>query len=210
MNKYLILSVFFFFITSKISAQEADARLELDSLALKMFTDTNKGDFGALLDMTHPALFDLVPRETMLTIIKSTFEGTDEFSIELSKKVPEYKISAVFKDEENNTDYAFVSYNMNMNMTFHNETFDDEAKETMINLMKLQDMHVAFISNNSLDIEMANRITIMIKDDVTNNKWALINYDPNSPLFYQILSKTVLEKAKDYYQNLMIENKKNN
>ena len=51
-------------------------------------------------------------------------------------------------------------------------------------------------------------MTILIKDESTNNKWAMINYDPDSPLFFQLLSATVIEKAKSYYQDLMIAQKK--
>ena len=97
---------------------------------------------------------------------------------------------------------------MEMSMTFNNESFDEETKETMVKMMKMQGMDAEFISDKTVHLNMLNRMTILIKDESTNNKWAMINYDPDSPLFFQLLSATVIEKAKSYYQDLMIAQKK--
>ena len=55
---------------------------------------------------------------------------------------------------------------------------------------------------------MKDRITIVLKDNSTNNNWAMVNYDPDSPIFYQILPSELLEKAKIYKQDLMLESAK--
>lgn len=210
MNKLLAIpfTIIFFISTIKTLAQ-TKVEKELDSITLKMFKDTNERDYDALMDMTHPKLFDLVPKDAMIQVIKSMFEGTEDFKVDLPKKIPEYKISSVFKDEENNSEFAFVSYDLDMTMTFHKQSFDEEAKKMMINMMEVKGMYVKFTSDKSMEVFMPNRITILIKDKSTKNKWAMLNYDPESPLFFQILSKPVLEKTKAYYEDLMIENKKN-
>ena len=206
-----VFTVLFVVVFTSINfAQEVsdDTIKEIDSMASKMFTDMNNRDYDAIIEMTHPKVFDIVPKETMVSVFKSTLEGNSEFSIEIPKQIPEYKISDVFKDEEGGSDYAFVSYDMEMSMTFNNETFDEDTKETMVKMMKMQGMDAEFVSDNTVHLNMLNRMTILIKDESTNNKWAMINYDPDSPLFFQLLSATVIEKAKSYYQDLMIAQKK--
>jgi len=206
-----VFTVMFVVVFTSINfAQEVseDSIKEIDSMASKMFTDMNNRDYDAIIEMTHPKVFDIVPKETMVSVFKSTLEGNSEFSIEIPKQIPEYKISDIFKDEEGGSDYAFVSYDMEMSMTFNNETFDEDTKEAMVKMMKMQGMDAEFVSNKTVHLNMLNRMTILIKDESTNNKWAMINYDPDSPLFFQLLSATVIEKAKSYYQDLMIAQKK--
>lgn len=71
-------------------------------------------------------------------------------------------------------------------------------------------MEAEFVTDNTINVIMPNRMVIMVNDESTNNNWAMVNYDPNSPIFFQILSASVLENAKSYYQDLMIEQKKKN
>lgn len=201
--KGIILGLLMFSFCS-LSAQTT----EVKTLVNKMFKDVLSKDFESILDMTHPKVFDIVPKEQMLPLIKSTFEGNEEFSIELSNKVPEFKISEIFKGKEKNLEYAFVSYDLGMKMTFKKQEFDNEAKEMMTKMMKAQGMEAKFISNNTLKIVKNNSLTILIKEDSTNNEWKMLNYDANSPLSYQVLSSELLEKSKAYLQNLMLEDKK--
>lgn len=177
-------------------------------LANQMFVDVNNKDFDAILDMMHPKVYEIVPKNQMKKVIKSMFEGTDEFVIEIPKEIPRYKISEVFKGNENNLEYGFVSYDMKMKMTFNNQEFDADSKNMMKTMMQAKGMDVTFISNNSLDVLMKDRLTILLKEDDTNNEWVMVNYDPDSPLSYKVLSSDVLEAAKDYSRGLMLERKK--
>ena len=189
-------------------AQENTSNIKVKQIADKMFTDIFKKDFDAILDMTHPKVFELVPKDQMKELIRSMFEGNDEFKVEILNNSPEYKLSDVFKGNENNMEYAFLSYDMKMKMIFKNQEFDDDAKKMMIPIMKAKGMEVEFVSNNAMKVLMRDRLTILVKEDATENKWVMVNYDPDSPLFYQILSTDLLEKAKDYNQNLLLESKK--
>ncbi len=204
-KSYSINAVCFLFLSINFFAQ---GNAEIKKIANKMFVDMNNRDYDAILDMTHPKVFEIVPKDQMKNVLKSTFEGSSEFSIEIPKTIPEFKISKLFTEKENDLSYAFVSYDMSMNMTFHNQEFDDESKKMMIGVMKAKDMDVTFVSNNSMNVLMNNRMTIVLKDTTTNDKWVMVNYDPDSPLFYQILSSDLLEMAKSYKQDLMLESKK--
>lgn len=206
--KSLFFICFLFFYAIGFSQSNETGVNHLDSLTQKMFTDMNNRDYDAILDMTHPKVFEIAPKESMKTVFKSMFEGTEEFSIDIPKTVPKYKISEIFKSEKDSMKYAFVSYDMKMSMTFHKQEFDDASKEMMIPMMKAKGMDVTFVSSNTMDIDMKDRITILLIDNTTNNKWVMVNYDPDSPLFYQIVPTSLLESAKDYKQNLMLENKK--
>ncbi|GAB1857613.1 hypothetical protein MHTCC0001_24490 [Flavobacteriaceae bacterium MHTCC 0001] len=192
------------------NAEDVASLKEIDSLTKNMFHYMNSRDYDAILDMTHPKVFDMVPKASMKTMLKSTFEGNEEFSMDIPKMSPKYKISDLFKEEKDNLIYAFVSFDMNMKMTFHKQEFDEETKKTMVSMMSLKGMNVKFITNNTLDVKMNNRLTIVMQDDTTNNAWVMVNYDVESPLFYQIVPTAVLEKAKEYYQDLMIASKKSN
>lgn len=206
--------IFCFLICGSFSTSYAQASInedlkDVESLVQKMFVDMNNRDFDALLSMTHPKVFELLPKENMKTILKSMFEGNEDMSIEVPKLDPIYKLSEVFKGNKDNLVYAFVSYDLNMKMTFQKQEFDEEAKKMMTTTMITKGMDVEFLSNNTMSILMKDSMTIILKDDSTSNEWVMVNYDPDSPLFYQILSSDLMEKAKVYKQDLMLERKKN-
>ena len=97
---------------------------------------------------------------------------------------------------------------MNMTMTFKNQEFDDEGKKMMKGIMLGKGVDVNFLSNNELEMFMKDNVTIILKGKETNDKWAIINYEADSPILYRFLPSTILEKAKEYKQNLMLESKK--
>lgn len=210
MRPIFIKNLAFFFIAclcNSVFAQDEHYE-DLDALANQMFEDMNDRDYDALIDMTHPKVFELVSKEQMKMVIKSMFEGNEEFSIEVPRVLPKYKISEVFKTKNDNSKYAFLSYDLKMSMTFHNEEFDDEAKKMMTSMMKAKGMDVKFVSSNTMALDMKDRITVLVNDELTNNEWTMVNYDPDSPLSYKILSSEILESAKNYNQDLMLARKK--
>ncbi|WP_452224360.1 hypothetical protein [Lacinutrix chionoecetis] len=209
-TKLLIIALFLFGSLTNTFAQENTANNELNKVALEMFNNFNAKNYDALIDMTHPKLFEIVPKESMVPVIKSMLEGNADFEIEIPNEIPDYKISKIFKDEENDAEYAFLSYDMKMKMTFKNQEFDEESQEMMVKMMKVQGMEVEFISNNTLNAVIKNSITIFIKDKDTDNNWYMLNYDADSPMLFQLLSTQIIEDAKEYKQNLMLESKKEN
>lgn len=183
---------------------------ELDVLANDMFEKTNQRDFDALIDMTYPAVFDLVPKDMMVTMFKSMFEGNYEMSIDLPEQKPEYTLTDTFKSEDSKTEYAFMNYDMEMSMTFKNQEFDKEGQEMMVNMMKVQGMDASFENPSKVNVNAPDRLVIFLKDEKTNGEWKMVNYDPNSPLFVQILPVKIIEKAKNHHQAIMLESKKKN
>ena len=207
----VVFSCFLLLMSAGVFAQDKSnvkALNKVSKLAKQMFVDMNNRDYDAILDMTHPKVFDIASREQMKTFFKGAFEGNEQFTIDIPKVIPEYKISKIFNNEKDSLEYAFVSYHLNTEMTFHNQEFDKEAQKMMISMMEAKGMKVEFISKNSMNVLMKDRITILLRDDSTENKWVMMNYDPDSPLSYQILPTSLLEIAKEYRQSLMLESKK--
>lgn len=198
--------VFTFFI----ARSQENAKKDLNTMAIKMFEKTNERDFDALLDMTYPKVYDLVPKETMKNLFVSMFEGTDEMSINLPNLTPKYILSDIYSDEDSNTEYAFLTYDMSMSMTFKQQDFDKDGKQMMIKMFKVQGMDASFETDNKINILAPNRMVVFLKNESSNKEWKMINYDSNSPIFVDMLSVGILEKAGKYYQNILLEAKKRN
>lgn len=212
MKKIKLIPIIIFLTCSNlINAQNEFALKEIDSVSKTMFQSVIDKDFDLLLEMTYSKIYDIIPKDMMLQAIKSIFEGNDEISIEILNKIPEYKISDIFTTEDKTKDYAFLSYSLKMKMIFNNKTYeDDETRETMINMMKIQGIDVSFETNNTLNAVIKNSITIFINDENTKNTWKTIRYDSDSPMFYQILPAEIIKHAKTYKEDLMIESSQKN
>ena len=205
-NNIFIVFLLLSFCQGALS-QEREILKEVNSIAEGMFESVNNRDYDAMLEMTHPKAFEIESKEDMKNALKSMFEGNEDFSIDVPKLEPNYKLSDVYSVKENNLDYVFVSYDMQMKMTFHKQEFDEEEKKLMTNMMLLKGIAIDFESNSTFNMNI-NPITIILRDDYTNNNWVMLNYDPDSPLFYKIAPVSLLETVKEYKQNLMLESEK--
>ena len=204
--KKIVLIIAFLVVGFTSIAQNS----KLDVLANDMFERTNQRDFDALMDMTYPAVFELVPKDMMVTMFKSMFEGTDDMSIDLPEQKPDYTLTETFKSEDSKMEYAFMNYDMKMSMDFKNQEFDKDGQEMMINMMKVQGMDASFENPSKVNVNAPDRLVIFLKDEKTDGEWKMVNYDPNSPLFVQILPVEIIEKAKSHHQSIMLESKKKN
>ncbi|MCB4797523.1 hypothetical protein [Neotamlana laminarinivorans] len=203
-NLKLNVLVALFFCLIGFAQNKATETAKIKQIAEQMFQDVATKNYDALIDKMHPKVFTIVPKESLKTVFKSTFEGNGAISIDVPKEIPNFNISDIYNVSDT-LDYAFISYDMKMKMTFNDQEFDDESKELMKNMMSAKGMEVNFISNNTINVSANNSMTIALKDEDTNNKWTVLNYDASSPLVYEILPTELLEKAKQYKQNLMLE-----
>ena len=202
-------TIYILFFSIIVCAQSNEEKLkEINNVAVRMFANMNNRDYNAIIDMTHPKVFEIAPKESIKELFKSMFEGNEDMTINVPKTNPDYKLSKLYINEKDSVDYAFISYDMKMDMTFHTQEFKDEEKSMMKTMMKSKGINVTFISNNKLDLFMQDRVTIILKDNFTNGKWVMVNYDPDSPLFFQILPESLLDNAKAYHQDLLLKQKK--
>lgn len=198
------------FIISLISFNSFAQKNELKQIADNMFEVTNNRNFDALMEMTYPKIFEMVPKEQMKSIFISMFEGTDDMKVDLPKQNPKYKISKVLRDDVSKTDFAFLTYDMTMSMTFLKESFDNSGKEMMIKAFSTQGMDAKFETDKKVNILAPNRMIVFLKNEISKNKWSMLNYDANSPMLAQILPEEVIERSKVYYQTVLLESKKKN
>ncbi|MCB4808320.1 hypothetical protein LG651_08655 [Tamlana sp. 62-3] len=205
--KLLFLTLVLCFTCQGFAQSNTSEVTEIKTIANAMLNDVATKNYDALIDKMHPKVFSIVPKESLKEIFKSTFEGNGAVSIDMPEEKPDFKVSEVFNIQDT-LKYAFISYDMKMKMTFKEQEFDEASQDMMKNIMKAKGMEVNFISNNTLDVFANNSMTIALKDKASNNEWTVLNYDADSPLVYQILPSELLEKAKEYKQNLMLESTK--
>ncbi|KJD33028.1 hypothetical protein PK35_08655 [Tamlana nanhaiensis] len=205
--KVWFLTLILCFSIAGFSQSDASEVQQIKEIANAMLNDVATKNYDALIDKMHPKVFSIVPKESLKEVFKSTFEGNGMLSIDMSEEKPEFKISDIFNVHDT-LKYAFISYDMKMKMTFKDQEFDEASQDMMKNMMKAKGMDVNFITNNTLDVLANNSMTIALKDKASNNQWTVLNYDADSPLVYQILPSELLEKAKYYKQDLMLESKK--
>ena len=198
------------FLLYFISINSFSQQNELKKITDEMFQFTNNRDFDALMDMTYPKVFEMVPKETMKNFFVSMFEGNDEVKIDLPKQNPGYEISDIYNDKSSKTDYAFLTYDMVMSMIFTNQSFNDEEKVIMIDALKVQSMEAKFETDKKINVFAPNRMIIFLKNETSKNKWSMLNYEVNSSEFDGFLPAPILEKAKTYYQDILSHSKKKN
>lgn len=206
MNK--ICFIFIFLISFAVTAQQNDTEQILKDSKSFIAALENR-DYNHFLDLMYPTIFEYINKETFLELIKGVYEGNNEYSVEITD-VDKIKFtpSEIFT-ELPETKYAFVSYPLSMKMTFQNESFkDEEEKQMMKGLMEMQGMKVDFISDNSLKIEM-HSMTIAINDKATGNTWKYLNHEEDNPHHSMFVSPEILRKAKDYYYDLILNQKEN-
>ncbi|MBB4807986.1 hypothetical protein HNP38_003326 [Chryseobacterium defluvii] len=197
--------VFVLFSYSFLIAQSADQKkiLEDSQSFMTLLKDKN---YDEILNLTHPAIFDKIDKETMISGFKALLAGNEEFKIEITDPDKNaFNVSEVFTTKEK-TRYAFCTYPMTMKMTFLKEKFDDEKKKMMTGMMEMQGMKSKFLDDSTLELSKESMI-IAINDESTGNVWKYVNYDETNFLFASIMPVEVMEKAKEYYADFLIQQK---
>lgn len=196
----LICSVF-------MMAQSADEKKILEDSQSFMTLLENK-DYDRMLDMTHPGIFEKMDKNTLSNSFKAMLEGNDEFKIEIiNADKNAFSVSQIFKTGDD-VKYAFVTYPMKMKMSFLKEKFDEDKKKMMLEMMEMQGMKAQFINDSALEMSKESMI-IALNDKVTKGSWKYLNYDEANPLYVSVVPAEIMTKAKEYYADFLIKQKKN-
>ena len=163
----------------------------------EMLRLTRLKDLEKVMDYTYPKLFTIAPRETLIEVMKNTYE-TDEYIIELDS-VNVVTIFPIFKI--NDTSYAKVKHTMLMKMKYKEpyDTTDKESKEFMVSLMQQK-----FGEGNVRFDPIANSLNILMVPDMVaiktkSSNWTFANLDEDNPAVLNMLfSKQVLNKLKEF------------
>ena len=192
--KTIFVSLLFFGVGVSSLAQQDTSLVNRINEMLKL---TQLKDFERVLDYTYPKLFTIIPKETLISVMKNAYD-TEEFIIELDS-VQIFTIFPVFRI--NDTSYVKVKHTMLMKMKYKEpyDSTDTEGKELMVSLMeqKFGKGNVRFDPTaNSLNISM---IPAMLGIKNNSSKWTFANLDAGNPQMLSMLfSKQVLDKLKEY------------
>ena len=166
---FVLLSVFTFFscgkkITatpSKINTYEEEIKSKLNLYMEKMIT----GDYEAMMDITYPKLFEIAPREDLIAMLSSAFDG-DEMKITFDN----HKILKVHDNivKTENRLHTLVDYTLDMSMIINK----DMAEVETLMLSEFEKQHgkenVTYDKNkNTFLIKVKNQM-IAVKE---NNEW---------------------------------------
>lgn len=204
MKKFLLF--FGLLFSAVVFAQSAEQKQILkDTQSFMTFLEQK--NYDKILEMSHPALTEKFEKQMLIDAFKMIFEGNDQFTMRLNPIADSaYKVSDVYKDD--NSQYAFVSFPMNMEMTFKNQKFDADTKKMMVNMMEVQGMKAKFVNDSTVNISKL-ALTLALKDQSTNNRWKYINHDENNPFYATIVPVEIIKKAKSYYSDLILKQKEN-
>lgn len=168
MKKFLLTIL----LVVSLGAKAQDMK-SLQTDALRVYKNTTAGKYEALLADTYPKIFELVPKEKMLEVLKSTLKGNG-YVLDILDTAPNFKFNEV--KTVNGGFYTVVEHDLLIKMTFTEPLKGIEAKEMIKNLkasMKTDDVtfNPAF---NSFTIKKRADI-LAISNSVTGGKWKFLN-----------------------------------
>lgn len=193
--KALILAGLLLFFGSIAHTQEDTALVNRINEMLKI---TQKKDLEKIMDYTYPKLFDIAPRELMISTLQETYEN-DEFIIDLDS-VSIITIFPIFNI--NDTSYVKIVHSMLMKMKYKEplDTSDMESKSMLVSILEPK-----YGAGNVHFDSAANSLNIFMKPDMlgikdkTSNTWTFITLNDDNPFLLEMLfSEAVRSKLKEY------------
>lgn len=170
MKKYFLLIIFV--LTTSFSGIAQD-RQSLENAALQMYDNTVAGNYEAVANGTYPKIFEIIPKDKMMEMLKGMLNG-DGYTMMLLKGNPNFEFGAVKKIDDGN--YSLVKHDLLMKMIFKEPVDNAESKSMIDNFKKaMQTSDVTFeAKSNSFTIKKRVDV-IFIADKLTNNKWKFMN-----------------------------------
>ena len=152
---------------------DAQDKASLEQNAQKMMDFTVSKDFSALLDLTYPKLFEIVPREQMMQALSGMMNG-DDIKVELLPTPPNFKFGDIKKIE--NGTYCLVEHDLAMKMIYADTTIDPDM---MISIFKegLDTEDVTYDKAQNAYIIKKRAQIIAVADAATGGKWTFVNND---------------------------------
>ncbi len=203
-------SLLFLLIFSTLSfGQNSEQQTVLNDVS-EMIMATENQKFEAVIDYMHPAIFELVDKNTMKASLQQMSKGNEEFKMEIIPvQKNSLKVSSV--RESKSTEgrrYAFIHYPFQFKMISQKEEFYDilgNLTERALNIrlqFNRQRLYPEFVDNYTLLIKTTSMM-IGIKDNETQDSWKYINFDPNHEFLAEIFSEELFNDAKNYYYDIL-------
>ncbi|HBI01530.1 MAG TPA: hypothetical protein PLL09_03760 [Flavobacterium sp.] len=182
---------FLFLLINYLSFSQSIETLKSD--CAKMYDATYNMDFEKILDYTHPKVFDIVDKETMLTVLDETFQN-DKLRIRLVHPKTTFTFSEV--KEIDGKKICVVEYPQAMRMIFENP-LSEEEKNALEESLKttMTSKKITFEKDRNAFYIDGKDIMIAVSEEATQNKWKLINYDKSQPqLLNMVLGENVVKQ----------------
>ena len=177
-----------FFLTLTVSAQ---TQKELETGLGQMYSNTVKGNYEELLKLTYPKIFEIVPKDQMLQVLKNMMNG-DGYTMFILDTPPNFMYGAIKKIGEGS--YCMVKHDLKMKMIFTERLTAEEGKqmiETFKAGMKTEDVNFD-ATENSITLKKQAEV-IAVADTLTQNKWMFLNRSGN-PLMAKIFDAKVMKE----------------
>lgn len=189
MNIHTLVSCFLLFaFTTNIHSQTDEEIFERD---IKMFMDnTGTGNFDAVLDLTYPKLFTLVPREQMKAVLGSMLDNP-EMKITIAVNGIEKIHEPVVEGTET---FRRIDYNSAMRMELGDEMW--EQKEMMISGMKMSMGDVDIIADDDTQALLIDQLSTMIaiQEDGASD-WKYLQFQADQAMMLKaIIPEAVIQK----------------
>lgn len=165
----------------------------LKSDCVKMYESTYNMEFEKILDYTHPKVFEIADRETMLTILDETFQN-DQLRIRLVHPKTTFTFSEVKEIEGKKI--CVIEYPQAMRMIFENPLSEEEKNSIEESLKTtMTSKKITFEKDRNAFYIDGKDIMIAVSEEATQNKWKLINYDKSQPqLLNMVLGENVVKQ----------------
>jgi len=185
-----------------LRAQElsAEDKTDLTNTISQFLKHTKNLDFGAIVDMSYPKIFELATKEQMLEILNGLTAMGFELSYDsITSQEP------VLVAENDSIKYALINYYSEMVMKITNEELRNEES---INLLKLSLANtggvnsIDYVEERSSLVIKGNKRLLAIKDNSYGPQWTAIEFDVNNAVLNSMLIPTsVLTKISEFIKN---------
>jgi len=163
---------------------------------LKEYTRFSKElNFDELMELVHPSLFDLAPKEQLMESFRSIYEN-EAIKMTIEKR-ENRSISNPFA--LNGVQYCKIDYDMVLNMKFKDESLLEDSTEINKAVSALKEVlagkEVSYNASSKQFIIKGSDVLIAIKDD-SKTPWLFLGYDGTNELIRKLFPEEMIEHFK--------------
>lgn len=176
----------------------APAKAQTDPSLKRRLTEymalTRSLNFDSLMNYIHPKLFSIAPREQMVAVMKSTFQGDEDIEIRLDS-METGTISKPFIAEGGT--YTKIAYSMLIRLRMKEEDPEKQANSMMMSLFQSQygKENVRYDAGTRFYMIRIQTFMVGVKDS-ESPEWTFLNFKPEDAITARLLPKAVIEQLK--------------
>lgn len=182
----------FFLLTMTATLLQAQSSKETFTKDIASFmASTSSGDWDAVLDMTYPKLFTIVPREQLKGMMIQSIEGTG-----MKTTVKALDIEKVYAPiKEGGETFQRIDYNSELNLGLNDELW--KMKDDMIQGMRsaMDDESAVVVNEETKSISVTQLSTMIAVQADGADMWKYLQFQSNQKnMLMSIIPAMVLDK----------------